>query len=273
MEKEIQRGHPTLRILHKQKTIFEEAQKPESLDLSIIIPAYNEEKTISSIVQAIQDIVLPIGISYEIIIINDGSTDKTKELAKKSGEKVISLKKNVGKGNALRLGFIVSNGKNLLTVDADGSHQTNDIKKLIAVFFNSKGHMLIGSRFLNKVKYRFTSPTNIVGNKILKYLLFFISGEYITDTQSGLRIFNRTILNSINTTSKGYEIESEITAETLGMGFKVKEIPIECKPRFFGSSHLNTLIDGARIAKTIVLSYFLGRKRRGRKFEMQHNFA
>ena len=195
-------------------------------DLSVIIPAYNEEKTIESAIKVVEKILLLSNISYEIIIINDGSTDLTKEKAEKLRVKVVNLKKNMGKGIALRTGFEVSSGMNILTIDADGAHQEDDIKRLIGVFFKKKTHMLIGSRFMNKPKYRFTSPINIVGNKIFKYLLLLISGEYITDSQSGLRIFSRNILSSINSISKGYEIEGELTAESIGMGFKVAEIPI-----------------------------------------------
>lgn len=262
MLEENDKRNPTLRRTSKHRLIFEEVQKPISQDLSIIIPAYNEEKTIGSIIQTIKSIMRSIGLSHEIIIINDGSTDGTREEAEKSGEKVINFPTNTGKGNALRFGFKISNGKNLLTVDADGSHQKKDIENLILLYFDKQVHMLIGSRFLDKASYRFTSPTNIVGNKIFKYLLLLISGKYLTDSQSGLRIFNRNIINSLNTTSKGYEIESELTTESLGMGFKVEEIPIMCKPRFFGSTQLNTFLDGARIAKTIIHSYFLGRKQR-----------
>jgi len=260
VEEEILTYKPSLKIQTKRKSVIEALQTHKTPDLSVIIPAYNEEKTIGSIIKTIKKIVLAIGISHEIIVINDGSTDRTKEEAENTGANVINLKKNTGKANALIRGFEASKGKYVLTLDADGSHQENDIKKLIEEFFKKKVHMLIGSRFLNKIEVRFTSPTNIVGNKLFKYILLFISGKYITDSQSGLRIFSRTVLKSINCMSRGYEIESKITAETLGMGFKIGEIPINCKPRLYGSSCIKSWLDGTKITKTIIQSYFRGRR-------------
>ncbi len=236
----------------------------ESPELSIIIPAYNEEKTISSIITAIKSVVISQGISHEIIVINDGSTDLTEKKARETEVGVINLINNVGKGNALRIGFIRSLGNNVMTVDADGSHHEDDIKRLIMTFFQNnqnKCQMLIGSRFIKKSKYQFTSSMNIVGNKIFKYLLLLISGVYITDSQSGLRIFDKRLLSFINSSSNGYEIESELTAEALGMGFHINEIAINCKPRVHGISHLNSFRDGFKIIKTIIYSYFLGRKK------------
>ena len=260
MKEEINTYKTSLKIPYKKESVIKGIQSQEFPDLSIIIPAFNEEKTIGSVVTTIKKIMLSFGIFHEIIVINDGSTDRTKEEAEKLDIIVINLRENSGKGSALKSGFEASKGRFLLTVDADGSHQKDGIKQVIKEFFEKEVHMLIGSRFLNEVKVSFTSPINIVGNKIFKYLLLFISGKYLTDSQSGLRIFNRSVLNSINCKSEGYEIESEITAKTLGLGFKVKEVPIICKPRFFGSSHLNSLRDGLKITKTIVFSYFRGRK-------------
>lgn len=229
--------------------------------LSIIIPAYNEEKTIRLTIDTVKRIVTSFDLKYEIIVINDGSYDLTKEEAERSGVQVISLRDNAGKANALRIGFKVSSGMNLLTIDADGSHQKEDIKALIETYYNNRvDHMVIGSRFLNKHLRRFTSPMNIVGNKIFKHVLFLISGVYITDPMSGLRIFDRRILRSIDLISKGYEIESEISAKLIGLGYKVSEISINCKPRIYGKSNLNSILDGIKILKTIILSYFWGRR-------------
>lgn len=194
------------------------------------------------------------------MIINDGSTDSTRLEIENSGVKFIDLKQNMGKGNALRIGFEASKGKYLLTVDADGSHQDEDIKNVIVSFFNSNVHMLIGSRFMTKPKERFTSPTNIVGNKLFTILLFLISRKVVTDSQSGLRIFVKRILQNVSIQSNGYEIESELTAKTLGMGYCVDEIHIDCKPRKYGFSNLNSIKDGFKIFITLIRSYYLCKK-------------
>lgn len=257
--KEINRRKQTSKILYKHNAAFEEVPKQKSPDLSIIIPAYNEERTIGSVIKTIRNSVSSHKLLYEIIIINDGSTDRTKEEVEKTRETVIHLEKNLGKANALRIGFKASSGMNLLTMDADGSHQQEDINALIETYFNKGDHMIIGSRFMGKQKSRFTSSMNIVGNKIFKYVLFLLSGKYITDSQSGLRIFDRRVLRSIDLISKGYKIESELTAKMIGLGYKVSEIPINCRPRVYGKSNLNSILDGIKILKTIIHSYFLGR--------------
>lgn len=234
----------------------------DPLELAIIIPAYNEEKTIGKVINDVKKATNLFGLSYEIIVVNDGSNDKTRMEVEKTKANLINLKYNMGKGFALRTGFNASKGLNILTVDADGSHMNADINHLLNEFFKSDVDMLIGSRFLYRPIKRFTSPINIVGNKIFKYLLFLLSGEIITDTQSGLRIFKRNLLDSINCNAKGYEIEAELTAESVSMGFKVKEIPISCKQRFYGVSHLNSILDGTIITKTLIKSYYFGRRRR-----------
>ena len=233
--------------------------------LSVIIPAYNEEKTIKTVVKELKDVLERRNLSYEIVIINDGSTDLTKEEIIKTGERLIDLKENYGKGIALTIGFMASKGANILTIDSDGSHRKEDIELLIKTYFNHNVHMLIGSRFSFKPLIRFTSATNILGNRILNFLLFVISGKYVTDSQSGLRIFTRSILSFFKISSRGYEIESELTAKSLGLGFEVSEVPIMCKPRIFGSSNLNFIKDGFQNAKTLVISYFSARREFGRR--------
>jgi len=237
-------------------------QISEDIYLSIIVPTYNEENTIESVVLSIEGCIKEIlGKSFEIIVVVDGATDNTLHIAKKTNAKVITLKENRGKGFALRVGFRAAKGSHFLTVDADGSHKSEDITKLICGYHHSKVDMLIGSRFFEKTKTRFTSCTNVVGNKIFGLILFLISGRKITDSQSGLRIFNRKLLSFLNLESVGYEVESELTAEVLGFGFQIEEIPIATIRRKFGKTHLNFFFDGIEILKTLVISYYKGKKR------------
>ncbi|MFX0121947.1 MAG: glycosyltransferase family 2 protein [Promethearchaeota archaeon] len=261
MEKEILDSKSLKKLETKGEIIVEKQRSQGIPDLSIIIPAYNEEKTICSIATITKNIALTYGISHEIIIINDGSVDMTKEKAENCAEIVITLNENSGKGTALKRGFKASKGRSLLTIDADGSHQENDIKRVISEFFAEEVDMLIGSRFQKKVDVRFTSSMNIVGNKLFKYLIFLISGQHITDSLSGLRIFDRRVIQSMELISKDYEIESELTLKTIARNFRIIEIPITCKPRVFGSARLNSIIDGVKITKTIIYSYFNEKKR------------
>lgn len=226
-----------------------------NIDISIIIPAYGEEKTIRGVVLGIKELFRDLKYNSEILVINDGSLDNTSEEAKIPKVRVLNLRKNMGKGIALQLGFKHSSGKHILTVDADGSHTTSDIRKLTLTYFNENYDMLIGSRFIERPKRKFTSSFNLIGNKIFSLMIFLMTNTHISDSQSGLRIFNRKVIKRTKIQSKGYEIESELTIKSIKKGYSLGETSIECLPRYFGVSHLNSFKDGFKIIKTLLFSY------------------
>lgn len=222
--------------------------------VSIIIPAFNEENTIAQILSQTESNLDALHISYEIIVVDDGSKDKTKHYASNNGATLISYSTNRGKGHAIRKGIAQARGQILVTMDADGSHRPNEIIKILKPLFHNTD-VVIGSRFLTNQKV--TSKLHIIGNQLFNTLILLLTRKKITDSQTGFRAFKRKVLSGICLFSKGYEIESELTIKTLRNGFTIKEEAITCDKRKNGKSKLKILSDGFMIIKTIIKSNFI----------------
>jgi len=226
--------------------------------ISLVIPAYNEERNIGFLLQRTHDILKKESISYEIIVVNDGSTDKTAEVAKEHNVVLVNNKRNLGKGGSLRNGFKYARGKLIVTMDADGSHQPEDIPYLISPILKGDVDVVFGSRFVNGKGRDTTSRLHILGNAILNFVILFLTGKYISDSQSGFRAFTRDVLKKITLISSRYEIESEMLIKILSKNFRFMEIPINCKKRMSGSTKINSFSDGFKILKAMLKAKFCG---------------
>lgn len=220
----------------------------------MIIPAYNEENTIgdtiSNTISAMESMKNP----YEIIIVDDGSTDNTRRIA--TGYKVTVLfnGRNRGKGYALKKGFQHAQGDIIVTIDADGAHKPKEIPDLIHPLFNGVD-IVAGSRFLGN-QMNSTSKLNRIGNILINTLIMTLTGKLITDSQTGFRAFKKEVLQKINLKSLGYEVETELTVEGLRNGFTYQEKPISCTKRKYNMSKLKVLPDGIKILTTIFKAKF-----------------
>jgi len=220
--------------------------------VSVVIPAYNEEKTIGNVIEETIQIMDSLGLPYEIIVVDDGSTDRTKEEASRYKATVLSNGRNRGKGYALRKGFQHAQGDIIVTIDADGSHKPKEIPDLINPLFNG-ADIVAGSRFLGDGRNH-TSKLHILGNHLINMTIMVLTRKIITDSQTGLRAFKKEFLQKISLESYGYEIETEITVKSLKNGFKLKEVPVSCEKRRYSISKLRILSDGFKILKTILKS-------------------
>jgi glycosyltransferase involved in cell wall biosynthesis len=220
--------------------------------VSVVIPAYNEEKNIGNVIEETIQIMDSLGLPYEIIVVDDGSTDSTKEEASKYKVTVLSNGRNRGKGYALRKGFQHAQGDIIVTIDADGSHKPKEIPDLINPLLNG-ADIVAGSRFLGNGQNH-TAKLHILGNHLINMTIMVLTRKLVTDSQTGLRAFKKDFLEKISLESNGYEIETEITVKGLKNGFKFHEIPINCKKREYGISKLKMLSDGVKIFKTILKS-------------------
>jgi glycosyltransferase involved in cell wall biosynthesis len=222
--------------------------------LSVVIPAYNEGKTIGDLIEKTNHIMDTLGMPYEILVVDDGSKDRTKEIASRYKATVVSNGKNQGKGYTLRKGFQHAQGDIIVTIDADGAHNPKEIPDLINPLFNG-ADIVTGSRLLGKGKNH-TSKLNLVGNYLINTIIMVLTKRKITDSQTGFRAFKKEYLKKILLESNGYEIETEITVKGLKNGFILKEIPISCNRREYNISKLKILSDGMKILKTILKSNF-----------------
>lgn len=227
--------------------------------ISILIPAHNEERTLESVLDRTESVIKSLGAPYEIIIIDDGSTDQTRDIISKRNIVFLRNHKNCGKGHALRTGFKYCKGNIIVTMDADGSHQAEELPRLIQPIIKEECSVVIGSRFKGYIEQGAMKKTNFIGNMFFNFLMFLFTGKLLTDTQSGFRAFQRNVLFSLNLSSDGYDIETEMTAQLLKNRFHVKEVPIYCtKPQ--RKSGLEVFADGLKILKTI-FRVFLKRRR------------
>lgn len=220
--------------------------------LSVIIPAYNEEKTIGNVIEETMQVLETLKMPYEILVVDDGSIDRTKEVASRYKVQVVSYPRNRGKGYALRKGLEHAQGDIIITIDADGSHNPKEIPDLITPLFDG-ADVVAGSRFLGQAKDHISSVHQF-GNSLINATIMVLTGKRITDSQTGLRALKKDFLQHISLESDGFDIETELTVKSLKNGFKLVEIPISCKKRANGVSRLKTLPDGFKIFKAILKS-------------------
>ena len=192
------------------------------MDITIGIPAYNEEKNIASIIVKLKK------VAQKIIVCDDGSTDLTGEIAQKLGAVVISHPKNLGYGSGIRSIFQKAkeiDSDILVTFDADGQHQVEDIKKVIEPILKNEVDMVIGSRFLEN-KNVSTPEYRKIGIKLITKVTNSTLKEKITDSQSGFRAYNKDVITKLDPGDVGMGISTEILIKASSYGFKIAEVPI-----------------------------------------------
>jgi glycosyltransferase involved in cell wall biosynthesis len=200
------------------------------MKISILVPVYNEEETINKIIDVLENLPL----DKEIIIIDDGSTDRTREILTESIKnsqtiKVIFHEVNRGKGKAIRTGIDNMTGDVMCIQDADLEYDPNEISDLLKGFDDPEIAAVYGSRFLkhNPNIYK----RYLLGNKVLTGLINFFYGSNYTDSYTCYKLIKSEILKELDLKSSGFEMEAEISIKLTKMKCKVKEIPINYTPR------------------------------------------
>lgn len=199
--------------------------------LSVIIPAYNEIQTIEEILKR----VLRVKISKEIILVDDGSTDGTREFLhslKNKGIKTIFHKKNQGKSSALRTGIKSASGEIILIQDADLEYSPEDYYDLIKPIQQGETKVVYGTRFpRNKPSPSIFKNKFFLANKLLTKLSNLLYSANITDEPTCYKVFDAEVLKSIPLKSKRFEFCPEVTAKVRKKGYKIIEVPIQYFPR------------------------------------------
>ncbi len=200
------------------------------MKLSVIIPAYNEENTIAYVVMRI--FALRLDFDFEIIIIDDGSTDNTAGVIKKLGLPVvyIRLEKNQGKGMALRRGIQEAGGDVILIQDADFEYDPKDYRALLKPIVSGEAEVVYGSRILNK-ENTYSYKRYYWGGRLLSWWTNLLYGSRLTDEATGYKVFKAEVLKSLNLTCCRFEFCPEVTAKLLRRGIAIMEVPITYVPR------------------------------------------
>ena len=232
-----------------------EAVDLEEFSVSVVIPVFNEELTIGDIVARTRSTLEQFKLPYEVLVIDDGSVDRSAEIAQTSEAHVLR-EAHQGKGHALRLGFERAKGDVIVTLDSDGSHQPEEIPLILRCMMESKVDFVIGSRFFDTDVNNAKIPDlNRIGNRMFSDLIRLLTGVKISDSQSGFRAIRSSVIKKMRLNSRGYEVESEMLVKALKMGVRVAEIPVSFEQRTVGKSRLDPLKDGTKILYSIITSY------------------
>lgn len=236
------------------------------MNLSIIIPVYNEEKTVAQIVKRVIAIKLPVS-KKEVIVVNDGSTDDTLEILKKlkksSNAFTLITKKNGGKGTAVRAGIDRSKGDYIIIQDADLEYDPRDIHKLLKRLNTEKKVVVYGTRLNRMPNFKRDERTprfliHYVGNKFLSFITSIMYSTWITDMECCYKLFPKKALDGITLHARGFEFEPEITAKLLKKGFQITEVSISTNPRGYeDGKKLNTVRDGMKAIWTLIKYRFI----------------
>lgn len=240
MENKPSMDKPPHYINKKEKNPCKRDKTPKNI--TVVLPAYNEEVSIGSIV------LLTRFYADNVIVIDDGSADRTAEIAKKAGAEVIIHKTNAGKGGALKTGFKAAadiGADIIVTMDSDGQHNPADIPKLIAPIIEGDADIVNGSRYLNGLD-KHTPIYRRVGQTILDGVTNLSSGVKITDSQSGFRAFAASTVGIFRFDAQGMGIESEMLADAGKAGIRIKEVEVGVRYDV-GNSTLNPLHHGLEV--------------------------
>ena len=222
-------------------------------DYTVIMPFFNEENTLE---MAVTNLVNE-DFASEIILVNDGSNDKSYEIAsslqnKHKFIKLIESKENKGKGHALKLGINVASKKFIGVLDADLEYSPNDLKNLFQEIDINNLDIVCGSRFIGDFKRDNIYVRTYLANKFLSMFFSIIHREKVTDIATCLKVFRKTLFDSIDLKANGFSIEVEILAKTLSKSDYFKEFPISYTARSYEEGKKIKLIDGFRYIYSII---------------------
>lgn len=222
--------------------------------LSVVIPVYNEKDTIERVIEKVRS----CGIKTEIIIVDDFSTDGTRELLrgelKNKVDKVLYHKKNCGKGVALRHGFSAATGDFVVVQDADLEYEPKDFVHLIQPFISGEcdADAVYGSRYLRSNRFRVDGFYHELGNKILTTLSNICSNLSLSDMETCYKMFRREVIQSIHLEEDRFGFEPEITARLARKRYRIYEVPISYHPRTFEEGKKIGLTDAFRALYCII---------------------
>ena len=226
------------------------------MKISIVIPCYNESKTINKIYTEVNKFN---NFEKEIIIVDDCSTDDSRKIIKKIAMsdpkvKTVFKDKNQGKGSALREGFKLAEGDFVIIQDADMEYDPSDYNKLLKPFFEAEADIVYGSRFIGGDYVRLHFFWHYLANKILTIITNIFTNLNMTDMETGYKIFKTSVLNSIKLKENSFGIEPELTVKLAKKGYIFYEVPISYKGRSYQDGKKITIKD-AFIAIFCIIKY------------------
>jgi glycosyltransferase involved in cell wall biosynthesis len=201
--------------------------------LSIVIPAYNEERFIGTLLERINAVDLSLlGVGKEIIVVDDCSSDRTAEIvAGVPDVRLHRMPRNSGKGRAVRAGLELATGDYLIIQDADLEYDPRDYIPMLEPLVAGRADIVYGSRYLGRGRHQNQSLGAYLGGRSLSVAAWLFTGRYLTDTVTALKLFTRSDLAALPLETAGFELDHEITARMLARGRRIVEVPIRYYPR------------------------------------------
>src|SRR5574344_1052152 len=221
--------------------------------ISVLIPVYNEEKTLEQIINAVENADF-CGLEKEIILIDDCSQDSSRYILKKyeNIHKIIFKEKNEGKGSALKIGIKNATGDIIIIQDADLEYDPNDYKDLLKLILENKADVVYGSRLTGSKPSRAFMFHHLLGNKFLTLLTNILYNSTITDMETCYKAFKSDLIQNIKINANKFDFEPEITAKVLKKGARLYELPISYFGRDFKDGKKISWKDGFSAIFTLI---------------------
>jgi len=201
--------------------------------LSIVIPAYNEERFIGTLLERIRAVDLRVlDVDREIVVVDDCSRDRTAAIVEAiPGVRLLRMERNSGKGRAVRAGIAAATGDLLIIQDADLEYDPQDYLPMLRALLDGRSDIVYGSRYLGRGRYPNQSLAAYLGGRSLSLVAWVLTGRYLTDTVTALKLFRRAEVAGLPLETSGFELDHEITARMLARRRRILEVPIRYYPR------------------------------------------
>ena len=223
--------------------------------ITVLIPVYNEKDSLLELLKRVESV--DFGLEKEIILVDDFSTDGTKELYSQINHKILYHEKNMGKGAALRTGLKEATGDIVIIQDADLEYNPEDYIPLVELIKENKADVVYGSRLLDNRNSKSFLFLSFIANKTLTVLTNILFGAKLTDMETCYKAFRREFIQNIDIKSNRFDFEPEITAKVLKQKVRFKELPITYSARAFDEGKKIGWKDGVQAIWTLIKFRFI----------------